>query len=122
MLVVGRKHAVLHGLDRHQHGHQRRTQLMGNVAGESVLKLDIALKVVGHAVKGLAELANLVIAGKVRARRKVTAANLGCRGGDDLDGPRKRARGEGPHDKGEHHSHKRRVGDGRIGFAAERRI
>lgn len=49
---------------------------MGNVAGEAVLELDVALDGARHVIKGLAELAYLVRPRHARARREVAVSNL----------------------------------------------
>ena len=43
VLVVGGKHSVLHGLDRSEHRHKRRAQLMRNIRGDAALMLEVLL-------------------------------------------------------------------------------
>ena len=54
MLVICRQHTILHGLDGCEDGHERRAQLMRNVAGKTVLELEVLLERRCHVVKGLA--------------------------------------------------------------------
>ena len=62
MLLVGRQHAVLHGLDGRLDRLKRRAQLVRDVGGQAALHLAIGLDRVGHLVKRLAEEPDLVIA------------------------------------------------------------
>ena len=79
MLVVGGVHAVLHGLDRCKHGHERCTKLVCDIRGQALFVLHIFLERGGHLVKGLTQLIDFVIAAQARTSRQIAVANLlGC--------------------------------------------
>ena len=63
MLLVGREHAVNHGLDRGLDRHKGRAQLVRDVGGKTTFKLVALLDVVGHGVEGLTQTGDLVVAG-----------------------------------------------------------
>ena len=122
VLVVGGEDPVLHGLDRRLHGHERGTQLMGDVARETVLELDVLLERGRHVVEGLAELTDLVGPPHARAGGEVAVAELRRRGGDAQYGLGERARHEVADDTGENHRDGRSSRDGAIGVGAEGRV
>ncbi len=119
MFLVGGKNAILHSLDRGEHRHERRTQLVGNIARQAMLKLKIALESRRHVVEGLAQLTNLVIADDSRAGGQVTGANLGSRRRNRLHGLGELARYKDAHEAGENHGDNTRRDDGLIGVGAE---
>ena len=88
MLLIGLEDAVLDGLDRGLNGHERRAQLMGDIAYELTLEVAVALDGVGHLVETLPELPELIVTGKPGARGEI--ALLDGRGGvgNALDGTR----------------------------------
>ena len=88
MLLIGLEDAVLDGLDRGLNGHERRAQLMGDIAYELTLEVAVALDGVGHLVETLPELPELVVTGKPGACGEI--ALLDGRGGvgNALDGAR----------------------------------
>ena len=122
VLVVRGKDAVLHGLDRGLHCHERRAQLMGDIAGEAMLELDVTLDGRGHVIKGLAELTDLVGARDAGARREVAVSDLLCRRGDALDGLRHPARDKVPDHAGKKGRDGGRRRDGAVRVGAEGRV
>ncbi len=59
-LLVGLEHAVHHRFHGGLDGHQRRTQLMCHVGGQTALQLAVALDGVGHRIERLAQVRDLV--------------------------------------------------------------
>ena len=94
MLVVGGIHAVLHGLDRCKHGHERCTQLVCDVRGQTLFVLHIFLERGGHLVEGLSQLIDLIITAQARTSGQVSIANLLGRAGNTMDRLGKHARHE----------------------------
>ena len=69
MVGVRGVHAILHGLHRGKHGHERRAQLMRNVRGQTTCVLEVFLQALRHLIEGLAKLIDLVVALHARACR-----------------------------------------------------
>lgn len=81
MLIVGGIHAVLHGLDRCKHGHERRAKLVCDIRGQALFVLHIFLERGGHLVKGLTQLIDFIVAAQTGTSGQIAVANLlGCAG------------------------------------------
>ena len=85
VLIVGRIYAILHGLDRCEHGHKRSTKFVSHVRGQTFLVFHILLERSGHLIEGLTQLINLVIAAQARTSRQIAIANLLGRAGNTVN-------------------------------------
>ncbi len=59
-LLVGLIDAVNHRLHRGLDSHERRAEFVGHIGGEAAFKLTIFLHRIGHLVKRLAKLGDLI--------------------------------------------------------------
>ena len=91
-LLVGLEHAVHHRFHGGLDGHQRRTQLMCHVGGQTALQLAVALDGVGHRIERLAQVRDLVLAVQLGAGRQIAFLDGLRRGGHAVDGADQRTR------------------------------
>ena len=122
MLVVGGVHAVLHGLDRCKHCHERRAQLMSHIGSQALLVLHVLLERRGHLIECLAQLIDLVIAAQACTSGQIAVANLLGRARNSMNRLGKHARHERSDNDRDADRNNRGKGHGVKGLFSKRRI
>ena len=112
VLLVAIIDAVLHGLDGSEHAHERGAQLVGHVVGEAALELAVVLDLLGHLVKRLAELTQVVLARDAAASGKLALLDAGGRVGNGADRGREHAGDDESQDNREQNGHEAGHTDG----------
>ena len=122
VLIVGRIYAILHGLDRCEHGHKRSTKFVSHVRGQTFLVFHILLERSGHLIEGLTQLIDLVITAQSRASRQVAVTDLLCGTGDAMNRLGEHARHERSDNDRNADCNNRGEGHGVKGLLPKRRV